>query len=129
MDAPTLASHSEYHGLDTPIGTGIQIIIHQALSGDSLALYASRYGTTVEAIQAVNYQTLSILTPWPPIVIPINAADVSSLPAFDVYQVPDTINVGNLAAQLSVDPALLAASNGLQETDLFMPGEWVLVPR
>ncbi len=121
-------SNSGFHGLDSPIGTDHQFIIHQVRRGESLDLYAGRYGTTVEAIQAVNYNLPTPLATNYKIVIPVNFSDVSGLPVFEAYRVDQSILVENLARQLSVDQALLEYYNGLSSGELFLAGEWVLVP-
>ena len=49
---PTLAV---FHALETPIGIVKQFIIHRVQLGESLPLLATRFGTTIGAIQQVNY--------------------------------------------------------------------------
>jgi hypothetical protein len=123
--APTIVSP---HVLETPIGVEHQLVIHRAQAGESLMSIASRYWTTVDAIQAVNYYLPSPLRIDWLIIVPINQTDVQGMPVFEAYQVKTAISVRTLALQLPVDPAVLELYNGFGNSEFLSPGDWVLVP-
>ena len=116
--------------LETLIGENPSLLIHRVARGESLTSLADRYGTTPEAIQAVNFvMPLPLWLDWL-VVIPIDTLDAGDLPRFEVYQVTeDDLSVSTLAETFEVDVSLLAKYNDLQETDLLTNGSWVLVPR
>jgi LysM repeat protein len=124
-DSPTQVS---FHGLETPIGTDQNIIIHMVQSGESLVSIASHFWTTTDAIIAVNFQLQLPLQVDKVIVIPNNQTDVQGWPAFEVYNVPEDIVVETLAQQLSVKPDLLKLYNGFSDGEIVRAGDWVLVP-
>jgi hypothetical protein len=80
--APTL---EPVHALETPIGTDNHFIIHRVLPGESLLLLSQHYGTSVDAIELINYQLPTPLLEGFPIVIPVNDVDVRGFPAFEAY--------------------------------------------
>jgi hypothetical protein len=122
---PTISSP---HALETPIGVAHKLIIHRAEAGESLMSVASRYWTTVEAIQAINYYLPTPLQIGALIIVPVNQTDVTGLPAFDAFEVNADISVGLLAQQLSVDTASLELYNGFGNGESLYSGEWVIVP-
>jgi hypothetical protein len=114
--------------LDTPVGVERQFVIHRTRDGDNLIYFAQQYGTTVDAIRAVNYvMPIPLWTDWM-IVIPIGQTDVSGVPAFEAYQIPGDVTTSELAARLSVSQADLEHYNGLGKDQMLMAGEWVLIP-
>jgi hypothetical protein len=116
--------------LETPIGDNPKLMIHRVAPGESLTSLAVRYGTTEEAIQAVNFVLpLPLWQDWL-VVIPLDVSDASGLPRFEVYQVNhDAIPARQLAQQLGIDLALLTRYNACGEDDLLDTGRWVLLPR
>jgi hypothetical protein len=123
--APTVVSP---HVLETPIGVQHKLVIHRVLAGESIMSIASKYWTTVEAIQAVNYSLpIPLRIGWL-IIVPINQTNVQGLPTFDAFEVSTDVAVRTLAQQLSVDPALLELYNGLGNNEFMNSGDWVLVP-
>ena len=123
--APTTATS---HALETPIGVEYKLVIHKVLAGESIMSIANQYWTTVDAIQAVNYNLPSPLRIGWLIIVPVNRTDIHGLPAFEAYEVKTDIAVRTLAQQLSIDPALLELYNGLGNNEFLSSGEWVLVP-
>jgi hypothetical protein len=122
---PTLIS---FHTLETPIGLDHRFIIHRILDGESLDFLSDHYGTTVEAIMAINhYIQVPLLTNFL-IIIPFQRADVANLPTFQAFQVQADSSVEILAGQLGTDPALLVKYNDLREDEILKKGDWVLVP-
>jgi LysM repeat protein len=116
------------HALETPFGTNNQFIIHRVTKGESLALLASRYGTTENAIRAVNNQLPNPLVVNFMTVIPVNSGDVQGLPSFEAYKVPKSISMFDLAKQFQIGQMLLAYYNGMAEARILKAGEWVLIP-
>jgi hypothetical protein len=116
------------HALETPIGTGNHFIIHRVLPGESILLLSQHYGTSVDAIELVNYQLPTLLLEGFPIVIPVNDVDVRGFPAFEAYVVEKDMKVEKLAELLSVDLGMLKNYNGLNEGHMLRVGDWVLIP-
>jgi hypothetical protein len=123
--APTVVSP---HVLETPIGVEHKLVIHRVLAGESIMSIASKYWTTVEAIQAVNYSLpIPLRIGWL-IIVPINQTNVQGFPTFEAIEVSTDVAVRTLAQQLSVDPALLELYNGLGNNEFLSSGDWALVP-
>ena len=119
-------------GVEVKLGPGGQFLIHTVVEGESLGILATRYGTTIEALQAANYSPYSPPPPIRPgenIVIPIGVTDLQGLPAFDTYMVVgEIIQLNALASRLSVDVNLLAYYNNLQPDYILYPGDMLLIP-
>lgn len=116
--------------LETLIGENPALLIHRVARGESLTSLADRYGTTPEAIQAVNFvMPLPLWLDWL-VVIPVDLQDASGLPRFEVYQVGEADStLDALAEQQSVDVSLVARYNQLSPTDALTAGSWLLLPR
>jgi LysM repeat protein len=115
--------------LETPLGLNKEFVIHRMVEGESLDRLASKYGTTVKAIQAVNYYLPSpLLINWT-VVIPPGRIDIQGLPAFQPYMVVAGMTVEEFAQSISVDVSTLSYYNGLTATYQLSPGDWLLVPR
>ncbi|MBU4352952.1 MAG: LysM peptidoglycan-binding domain-containing protein, partial [Nanoarchaeota archaeon] len=115
--------------LEVPIGLHQRFMIHRVMEGESLELFARRYATTIEAIQAVNYYLPSpLLVNWT-VVIPLESIDVQGLPAFQPYMVVASMTVEEFAQSMSVDVSTLSYYNGLTATYQLSPGDWLLIPR
>jgi LysM repeat protein len=115
--------------LDTPLGIDHRFIIVQVLVGDSLERIANKHGTTVVALQAINYRIPSPLVPGWALVIPIDSVDMQELPSFEVYPVAEEISIKALAVLLSVDLNEFKYYNALDDDFIPQPGDWLLVPR
>jgi hypothetical protein len=115
--------------LDTPLGIDHRFIIVQVLVGDSLERIANKHGTTVVALQAINYRIPSPLVPGWALVIPIDSVDMQELPSFEVYPVAEEISMKALAVLLSVDLNEFKYYNDLDDGFIPQPGDWLLVPR
>jgi LysM repeat protein len=116
------------HALETPIGLDYKLIIHRVALGESLPSMAAIYGTTAEAIQAVNYNLPLPLVVDRLVIVPINQTDIHGLPAFEAYEVKADVVVETLAQQLAVDPSLLKLYNGLKDGEPLSTGDWLLIP-
>jgi len=115
--------------LETPIGGSYKFIIHQVVEGESLPLYASRYQTSLEAIQAVNGGFEFPIQIGDFVIIPVDLIDVSDLPTFEPYQVKVDILVDELAIELNVSIDDLTLYNNIDLGTLLQKGDWIIVPR
>jgi LysM repeat protein len=94
-------------------------------------MIANKYGTTVQAIMAVNYKLKPPVWADYPIVIPVDTKDAAGLPAFEVYVVKayEEISADSLANTLDVDVTQLKLYNICHEDCMFVKGDVLLVPR
>jgi LysM repeat protein len=116
--------------LETPSGATPQLMIHRIMKGDSLALLAERFGTSVAAIRSVNYFLPVPLWEGVLIVVPLNTTDVSTLPAFEPYQVKDRLmTLKNTAFALNTTLELLSRYNQLDPNAIIPVDSWLLIPR
>ena len=114
--------------LETPIGGNYQFVIHQVLEGESLPLYASRYRTSIEAIQAVNGGFEFPIQIGDLVIIPVDLMDVSNLPAFEPLEIEGDIVVDELANELNVSIDDLTLYNNIDRGTLLQRGDWIIVP-
>lgn len=92
--------------------------------------YAEKYHTSVEAIQAVNYNLKTPLWIDSLVIIPVGFTDVSNLPSFETYVVTETgRTVESLAQELGVDPRNLKYYNAIGDGESLQVGDWLLIPR
>lgn len=130
QQSPTITMEPSTLGLDTPIGSWVQFIIHRTLPGESLEQFANQYNTTVDAIRSVNYNLPNVLYVDRLIIIPIGVQDAGDLPAFEAYQVEARgLSVEDLAEQITVLPEDLVLFNNVPSEYIFNFGDWILVPR
>ena len=116
------------HMIETPIGLERKFVVHRVAEGESLNLLSETYGTTPEAIQAVNYE-LGPLWVNAVLVIPLGQSDVSGVLPMSAYAITaDGITVEELAVKQNVDAALLCELNALPRGYLFHINAWVLIP-
>jgi len=115
--------------LETPIGRDQEFMIHRVLEGESLDRLANKYGTTVAALQAVNYYLPSpLLINWT-VVIPLGKIDVQGLPAFQPLMVTGGMTLEAYAQSITVDVSTLSYYNGILPSYQLSGGDWLLVPR
>jgi LysM repeat protein len=125
----TTATLRPLFGLETPLGIDQKFEVHPVQTGESLELIASKHGTSVEALRAVNYRLPSpLLTDWK-IVVPLNILDTQGLPAFEVYSVVEEISLADLVLRLSVDLEQFIRYNDIAADFIPRIGDWLLVPR
>jgi hypothetical protein len=120
--------------LDVPFGTDYKFVIHKASGGERFEQFATQYNTSVEAIQAINYNNITNpLFSDVFLVIPVGFTDVAKLPRFVVYFVKENergISVEMLAKRLRVNPLDLKYYNGWTNAgDRPLVGDYLLVPR
>lgn len=126
---PGTATTHPLLGLNTPLGLDGKFVIYQIQNGDSLGRIAGQYGTTLEAIQAINLRLGSPLLPGLKIVVPLNIIDVVGMPIFEIYSVSEEIRLVDLASRLSVDLEQFTYYNALDGNFIAQPGDYFLVPR
>ncbi len=132
--SPTFTSTPLFspRGFNTPIGGYYKFVVHKAREGERLEPLAEQYGTTVEAMTAVNYHLTN--PPWADMifVIPVGFSEVEGLPMFVVYQIkPEErgISMDALAKKLRVDLFDLKYYNGMMEAGQRpLVGDLILVP-
>lgn len=127
-DSPT-ATVPPYTGLETPFGTNPRLVIHQVATGETLDSIAGRYKTSIEAIQAINYNLqIPVWVNWL-LVVPIGTIDVSGLPRFQVYQVPhEGILLADVAGVFNVQASLISRYNDWPEAKPLHKGQWLVIP-
>lgn len=113
-----------------PLGNQNGFLVHIVEYGETLDMIANKYGTTVQAIMAVNYELTPPVWAHYPIVIPVGAKDTIGLPAFEVYVVEDeTVSSESLADTLGVDIGELQLYNLCVGSCQFDKGDVLLIPR
>jgi len=116
--------------VDVPMGLKNQFLIHRVLEGDSLDLLASRYHTSIAAIQAVNVDLPAPLRANSLVIIPLGLTDAQDLPPFGAHLVTEgKVTVRALAEKLSCELDSFTYYNALQPDFVLEAGDWVLVPR
>ncbi len=117
------------HTLEMPIGVDPSFVIHRIQAGENFVRYAEEFGSTREAILAVNYEMVPALWAGSILIIPVGVSDASGLPSFTAYQVPDlNMTVEVLALNEGINIDALKQYNALPNGYTFTPGEWVLIP-
>jgi hypothetical protein len=129
LPTPTPTSTIPPLALETPIGLTYRFIIHRAVEGESLLLFANWYDTSAEAIQAVNLNLTYPIQVGELVIIPVAMTDVTGLPAFEPYEVQQDVLVEDLAIELGVTAEDLRLFNNLEEGITLSAGHWVIVPR
>jgi len=129
-DTPVAPTAIAPHFLETPFGEIPELVLHLVQEGEGFILLANTYNTSAEAIQAINYEMGNSLFANRVIVIPVNTTDVSTLPAFTVFEVTeDNLFIETVAMGLNVDIVELCKYNHLPERYVLTKGEWLLIPR
>ena len=120
-----------FRSLDTPLGSSDQqFMIHQVKRGENLALLATRYRTSAEAILHVTNGLTSPVWVGVVVVIPLNQPDPTGLPVFDPYLVREQrMTMEDAAVILGVDASLFKFYNNFSDGEVLLQGEWILLPR
>lgn len=126
---PLIPTSVTPHSLETPFGGNPQLVIHKAIEGEGFIYLAEKYGTSVDAIRAINYNLPEALWVNKILVIPVGTGDVTGIPPFSIYQVTDIeVKIEDLAVLLEVDDAALKKFNALPDGYLLNQGDWVIIP-
>jgi hypothetical protein len=116
--------------LEVPIGDEVQFVMHRVLPGESLAIFADQYNTSIDAIIAVNANLISPLWVDWVVIVPVNFSDINGLPAFEAYQVEEEgVSLEVLAERLSAAVDQMSLYNNIDTDHKLHVGEWLLVPR
>jgi hypothetical protein len=126
--APTAWKRCGY-ALEASIEIGQNgLVLHRVRSGENMLLLAEKYGTSIQAIRAVNYFLPSPLWADLVIVIPVGSPEGAGALVLEPYQVPEPgVSIESLAGQFSLTTVEFAQSNDL-DMDCPAISGWVLVP-
>ena len=130
VSIPTLTPEPvKVYALDTIIEGSPEILIHRMEEGEGLTKLAELHQTSAESIQRINYHLpIPAWVGWV-IVIPLNTVEVSSLPAFETYQVEGSRLTLRLLAQLrDLNLEDLSRYNQVGPDDLLPMDGWLLIP-
>lgn len=130
MPTPTDAPPQK-HALETAINVdGKTFMIHMVIAGEQMVLLARDYQTSIEAIQAINYQLPQTVWSGSALVLMPGVQSIDpALPSFFAFKVTDSeIKIEALAGILHVEPALLKHYNRCEDDCLLSSGDWVIVP-
>jgi LysM repeat protein len=116
--------------LGTPFGETSQFILHKVIAGESLAVIAERFDTSVEVLSAVNVfvrgQRLWVGAVL--IVLP-GQRDAAFLPRFSPLYLSEDTQVDQLAWEYGVSAADLRRYNSLGPDAWIPGGRWVIIPQ
>lgn len=103
--------------------------MHRVAQAESMLSLAATYGTTPEAIRAVNFDLGPTLWANDVLVIPLGQTDLTGILPMSPYNITsDGVTVESLAAEQGVDAAQLCDLNALPLGYQFTLDEWVLIP-
>jgi len=102
--------------------------MHRVTGGESLNMYADKYFTTVDVIEAINYDLTLPIHDGGVLAIAPGLKQISVLPPFETYEVSaPTVSLESVAAKLSVAREALLQYNDFA-ADCRMLSGWVLIP-
>ncbi len=103
--------------------------LYTVQAGDTLGEIATRFGVSLDAlVQANAIQDPSLIRVGQELIIPTgSAAGLSSGPTYAVRALPGE-TVAQLAARAGLEPAAIAALNGISETARLFPGQPLAAP-
>lgn len=129
---PTQTDEPVSRALYQPIGPpgGPQFVIHRIVNGDNLDILLRQYGTSLDAVQAVNQRVPVPIWIDYLLIFPYQTTDVTGQPVMRALEVTNAaeISLADLAAQLGVDAALLGQLNNCATGCTLQRGDWLLVP-
>jgi LysM repeat protein len=92
-------------------------------------LYGDKYNTTVDAILEINSSLKLPMRVGAILVIPVGISDVSSLPAFEAYEVTEpSISIEEVASELNASVDEIKYYNALNNGETLVAGDWLLIP-
>ena len=129
--SPSLTSTEVlFFRLDHPIGKNPQFIIHRAIEGESLELYADLYQTSAEAIRNINENLPRILWIDQIVIIPLNQSDVSGIPSFIAFEIEEeTTDFNQIADEFFIPFDDLLRYNNADGNYILHRGDWILIPQ
>lgn len=117
------------HKIETPFGENPTLVIHQVRAGEGFILLAEQYGTSVEAIKAINYQLPEYLWVNNILVIPVNTRSVVGLPKFIVREIStEGMTIEDYAQRMQLNADLLKRYNALPDGYMLEMGELIIIP-
>ncbi len=93
-------------------------------NSDTLSSIAKRFGTTPNNILDINNISFDMLRAGSEIIVPTNKEEY-----FTVYTINQGDTLYQIAKKYNINPTLLAAVNGLSETDYIYPKQEILIPK
>jgi len=128
-DAIVFPSRVTPRAIETPFGNNPQLVIHKLQEGEGYIRLAERFGTSVEAIKAINFELPDPLWVNTILVIPLNTDDVTNLPQFSVREITTAgLTIEAYAERMKLDPILLKQYNELPDGYLLNMGELLIIP-
>lgn len=92
-------------------------------------MLAEQYGTSVEAIKAINYQLPEYLWVNNILVIPVNTRSVVGLPKFIVREIStEGMTIEDYAQRMQLNADLLKRYNALPDGYMLEMGELIIIP-
>ena len=117
------------HAIETPFGENPKLVIHQVQEGEGYILLAEKFGTTAEAIKAINFELPDSLWVNNILVIPINTDDVTALPKFSVREITtEGLTIEDYALRMQYDADILKQYNALPDGYLLKMGDLIVIP-
>lgn len=113
----------------TPFGPGGQYILHEVQPGESLALLATTYETSIEVLESLNVfpQGSSLWVGQIVLVMPTQT-DPSGLSAFQVIRLDVRTRVVDFSEEYNISIADLKLLNSLGLDEWLPAGRWMIVP-
>ena len=113
----------------TPFGSSPKLVIHRVIEGEGFILLAEKFGTTAEAIKAINFDLPESLWVNTILVIPIDTDDVTDLPRFSAVEVrAEGMTIEAYAERNALDVELIKRYNDLPAGYALKLGEWLIIP-
>ena len=100
------------------------------MAGESLSVIAENFGSTPEIITALNYSLPFPIKTDTLVIVPYQNNNTADMPILEPYQVVHAqATVEQLAALLNADLAMLKLYNNAVAGQVFIKGDWLLIPR
>lgn len=116
-------------GFGTPFGPDAGFVIHVVVVGESYTSIARKYGSSPEAIEAINltYEGASL---WvgQQLVVPVNITDAGDLPEFTIIFTTEIISLDELARLYASEANRIRFYNAIGDSEDVPPGRWLIIP-
>jgi len=127
--SPIQATPFTPHAIETPFGENPTLVIHRVRDGEGYIYLAEQYGTSVDAIKAINFQLPESLWVNNILVIPVNTKYVAGLPKFIVREISaEGLTIEDYAQRMQLDADLLKRYNVLPDGYMLEMGELIIIP-